>query len=255
MREQEALALMEEKTGIKKDLLLFIAELHLENVILNPMLPETVRKIGRVLDLRPGGNVLDLGCGKGGLSLPLVNVYKVNVVGLDLMPGFIRQAWSRAEYSGFYELCRFAVDDAAEFVTRTQKKWDAVLAVGVMGIIWPDLATGLRDIKPIMAPGGRLVIGVPYQLPEGERKPDMPYELKDEISKQMAAAGEVLEVFDDGREGWDAYLEPQKKMRDELLKKHGDQPAAAGFINHWVAGIEWERENLGFAIWVIRVNE
>ena len=254
MNEKEALEILETRTGFNRELLPFFMELSMDLTTLNPLRPETVRRLGRVLDLRPGMKVLDLACGKGGISLPLVNTYKVSLVGVDLMPDFIRDAWSRAEFTGLYDLCDFRLDDAARFAEQTSNQWDAVLIVGALPYIWEGVENGLKKAGGLAVSGGKLVIGLPYGLPGAEADPEGPWPSLEESTAQMAAGGRVVEVLDDGTGGWEHYVDPQLEVVSSLRAKNPDNETLTAFLDEWVKRMEWERNNLGFALWVIQVD-
>jgi len=255
LNEKEAYQFLADRLGLEPEVIPYLVEMCLEMTVLNPILPETVRRLGRILDLRPGQRVLDLACGKAGVSLPLVRTYKVNLTGVDLMPDFIREAWSRAEYSGIYENCRFRLDDAARFAAETKEQWDAVLVVGAMTIIWDSLAAGLAGVKPLVRPGGCLVIGQPYLLDQDMVDPEgQDSGTKEEITTALSQAGEVLEILDDGRPGWEALWKLQQKDLARLKKQDSDNQSLMTFMDQWTDRWRWEMENLGFALWVIRVK-
>jgi ubiquinone/menaquinone biosynthesis C-methylase UbiE len=237
------------------ELVPLLAEVFLDLTVVNPVLPDTPNKLGRSLDLRPGNKVLDLGCGKAGMSLPLVHTYKVELTGVDLMAEFIREAWARAEYSGLYPNCRFILGDAARFVQEApEKNWDAVIIVGALPFIWDDMGGGLKSAARLIRSGGRLVVGEGYRLPQAEHDPETPFTSKEDTSELLAEVGEVVDVIDDGRAGWDHYVEGQAKSIQRLRETSPDNEALRAFLDQWEKRNEWERNNLGFALWVLKVD-
>ncbi|MBW1710423.1 MAG: class I SAM-dependent methyltransferase, partial [Deltaproteobacteria bacterium] len=155
MNEQEVNKYLADRLGVKPELVPYFVELQRDKVIINPLLPDSIRQLGRSMDLSSGQRVLDLACGKAGVSLPLVLIYKVELLGIDILPEFIRQAWSRAEASGLYHLCDFINDDAAQFVEKTKSTWDAVLMLGA-SFIWENLEGALKVLPKLVSPGGHL---------------------------------------------------------------------------------------------------
>lgn len=254
MNPKEAYEILAGRLNLTPAMIPFLAEIGLDQTIINPILPETVGELGRILDLRPDRSILDLACGKGGVSLPMVNTYKVNLVGVDLMPDFIREAWSRAEYTGLYSLCNFKMADAAEFAAGTKDQWDAVLIVGALTIIWQDMDQGLAAAKPLVRAGGHLVIGHPYRLPGGAGDPEEPLPAKDEATSRLAQTGRVVEILDDGVPGWEAYAGPQLEGILRIKNNHPDNPELSAFLDAWARRTEWEMNNLGFAIWVVKID-
>jgi SAM-dependent methyltransferase len=231
----------------------YVNEVMLDLAILNPLLPDTVRQFGKVMDLRPGQTVLELACGKAGVSLPMAYVYKVRLTGVDLMPDYIGEAWSRAEYSGLAELCNFRTEDAVTFVDQARGQWDAVLVLGALSLIWPGIENGLEKVKPLVKPGGYLIIGEPYRRPDREIHPDVPH-TEEEITEIMNKFGTVINIFDDGEPGWQAYLDPQKKIVERLKEDHSDNQELTEFLDWWIQRIGWEKNNIGFAAWLIKVE-
>ncbi|MDY6852827.1 MAG: class I SAM-dependent methyltransferase [Thermodesulfobacteriota bacterium] len=254
MNPKEAYKILAGRLDISPELVPFLAEVGLDQTIINPILPETVRELGRILDLRPGRSILDLACGKGGVSLPLVDTYKVNLTGVDLMPDFIREAWSRAEYTGLYNLCNFKMADAAGFAAGTKDQWDAVLILGALIIIWQDMDQGLDAVTPLVRPGGHLVIGHPYRLPGGAVDPEEPFPAKDETTSRLARTGRVVEILDDGVPGWESYADFQLEGMLRIKHKHPNNPELTAFLDAWARQLEWEMKNLGFAVWVVKID-
>ncbi|MEU7720072.1 class I SAM-dependent methyltransferase [Streptomyces tibetensis] len=108
---------------------------------------------GRLRDWLPGrtGDVLDLGCGTGSLSL-LASEQGHRVTGVDLSPAMVTLA--REKLAGRDAV--FLVGDAAAPPVGEQR-FDAVL---VRHVLWalPDPARALGHWRGLLRPGGRLVL-------------------------------------------------------------------------------------------------
>jgi SAM-dependent methyltransferase len=116
--------------------------------------PEVRRAWARRLrDWLPGraGDVLDLGCGTGSLSL-LASERGHRVTGVDLSPAMVTLA--REKLAGRDAV--FLVGDAAAPPVGEQR-FDAVL---VRHVLWalPDPARALRHWRGLLRPGGLLVL-------------------------------------------------------------------------------------------------
>ncbi len=253
MNEKEINDYLAGRLGIKPELVPYFIDLQRDRVILNPLLPDSVRRLGRAMGLKQGQRVLDLACGKAGVSLPLVFIYKVELLGVDIIPEFIRQAWSRAEASGLYLLCDFINDDAASFAEKTRKKWDAVLMLGA-SFIWNGLEGALKVLPGLVSAGGHLAVGEPYYKPGAQKRPDRPILDKEEITAIIQKTGRIVEIIDDGDEGWQSYVEPENKARKRIKKENPDQADLHQFLDDMAENLAWEVKNLGWAVWVLEIS-
>jgi ubiquinone/menaquinone biosynthesis C-methylase UbiE len=113
----------------------------------------------RLMDLRAGQRVLDLGCGAGWATRLLARavaqdpIGEANVVGLDISDEMIRLA---RETSREFSNVRFVVGSAAQIPERDDF-FNRVLSVESF-YYYPDQGLALDEIFRVMAPGGRLFI-------------------------------------------------------------------------------------------------
>ena len=101
-----------------------------------------------------GRRVLDVGCGDGSYAIALAG-QGARVIGADLSAEMVHSARSRAR----------SVRRSSMFVRADLKRlpfpdrsFDAVLAVTVL-CFTTEVATALREVHRVLAPGGRLVLG------------------------------------------------------------------------------------------------
>lgn len=109
------------------------------------------------LALRPGDQVLDIGCGTG-LNLPLL-VEAVGptgrVVALDYSCGMLEQARARVREHG-WENVELVQGDAAT-LEGVSGPFDGVMSTWALGIVG-DLPSALTRAVEVLKPGGRLAI-------------------------------------------------------------------------------------------------
>lgn len=132
------------------------------------------------LDLAPGTQVLDLGCGDGLLDLFLARL-GAQVTGVDRLAAVVAQARAEARDDGLQAEFEVADLRQAEFAPGT---FDVVLIMDVLGLMSKaDDADLLRRAARWLKPGGRLLM-------DGPRGGD---EASDGLTRTVLADG-VLEI-------------------------------------------------------------
>jgi ubiquinone/menaquinone biosynthesis C-methylase UbiE len=124
-------------------------------------------KTMRLMDVREGDRILDLGCGAGWAARLLARMVGGGgqVVGVDVSDEMIRQA---QEESKDYSNARFVIGSAAH-IPWEGNFFDRVLSVESF-YYYPDQERALAELFRVMAPGGRLFILInlyndnPYSL-------------------------------------------------------------------------------------------
>ncbi|MFB4279187.1 MULTISPECIES: class I SAM-dependent methyltransferase [unclassified Nonomuraea] len=104
----------------------------------------------RVLRVRPGEHVLEIGYGPGGLVRLLTRTGAGRVCGVDPSPEMRAQA---ARHAGGADLRLGSAADTGF----PDDSFDCVVAVNNVAL-WPDLEAGLRELRRVTRPGGRLVL-------------------------------------------------------------------------------------------------
>jgi len=122
-----------------------------------------------VLRLRPGGRLVDLGCGRGGPGLWLARALSASLIGIDFSPVAVKLATERAE--------RFVGPDRAEFRRATfddtglpDASVDGAVSMDALPF-GPDRMATLREVRRILVPGGRLAFTAPVRLDDGAEFP------------------------------------------------------------------------------------
>ena len=111
-----------------------------------------------LLEVNPNDRVLEVGFGPGVIIQHLSELAPAgHVAGIDPSPEMLEQARARnaiAIKDGRVDLRRGSVE-SLPFADNT---FDKALAINSMQV-WPEAATGLRAIRRVMRPGGRIALG------------------------------------------------------------------------------------------------
>lgn len=107
-----------------------------------------------------GLRVLDLACGKGAVSIHLAQVLGCRILGIDLMPDFIRTARQKARQYGVEELCRFQVEDIGRAVHR-ESGYDLTILGAAGDVLGGPLET-LKMLKETIRPWGYILLDDAY---------------------------------------------------------------------------------------------
>jgi SAM-dependent methyltransferase len=206
--------------------------------------------------------VLDLGCGKGAVSLTLARELGFRVYGVDLFEPFVQEARARAKEWGLTDQCRFEKGDLRE-VARTAEGYDVVVyaSVGALGPL--DACVGA--LRGCVHEGGHLVIDEGFLAPGGEAGkvlPDLPghedlaeYEesrrrltsFGDEILREHVLDRSEMRAMDE------RYIRSISARAEALAKA---RPADADLVRSYVerqrrAASAWERSSVS-AAWLLR---
>lgn len=108
------------------------------------------------LGIKPGMDVLDLGCGDGNTALPAAEL-GANVVGIDISSTLVAAGTARAAAANLKNL-HFEEGDASELTGVADQRFDLVLTMfGAM--FAPRPADVARQMVRVTKPGGRIVMG------------------------------------------------------------------------------------------------
>ncbi|MBN1569531.1 MAG: class I SAM-dependent methyltransferase [Acidobacteria bacterium] len=153
------LCILQSLDGEDPRLLPFIPEL-LEDLFEMGSDPKLIEKLlsehGR---LPSEADILDLGCGKGAVSLHLAAQKPWLILGVDAMPAFIQAATTRAERMGLSDRCRFELADIRTWTTA--RRFCAVI-LGAIGPVLGSTTETLLHVAPFLCRQGKVVIDEAY---------------------------------------------------------------------------------------------
>lgn len=109
--------------------------------------------------------VLDLGCGKGAVSIPLAKKYGFKVTGIDAVSEFIEIAKEKAMEWSVSEQCRFEVGDIREYIQKCPPT--DIIILGSIGPVFGNVQQTLRSLAPCLLPHGMIILDDGY-IPDGK---------------------------------------------------------------------------------------
>ncbi|GAA2679900.1 MULTISPECIES: class I SAM-dependent methyltransferase [Actinosynnema] len=169
------------------------------------------------LRMRPGGLLVDAGCGTGGIGLWLARALGARLLGLDLSPVAVAAATTRRTAFGLGEAAGFRVADLRS-TGLDDGCAQAVVCVDALGATG-DRAAALRELARLLAPGARLVV---TRATRHDSAPDW--------ARQAEQVGLVLEQVDE-RPGepamWQRLYRSWIAAEPRLRTALGDEAAEA----------------------------
>lgn len=105
-------------------------------------------------------NVLDLGCGKGAVSIKLAQNFGCKTVGFDAVAEFIDFAKLKAQEYNVAHLCSFFVDDIRKII-REQLNFDIII-LGAIGNVFGQLDDTLKLLSKSLKSTGLIILDDGY---------------------------------------------------------------------------------------------
>lgn len=228
-----------------------------KNRILNPWerhFPKIFTKLG----LKKGMKVMDIPCGQGGVSVSLAKQYKVNVVGYDILPDYVRYARECAKERGVAHLCEFKVTDIRE-VVKQKNICDVLLWIGPPHV-WGRAKSTISKLRNTVRDSGMIVIADAYLYPGVKRKGMYKdYDnLKNTTRGYISLGDEIIEIYDYKSSLWDFDY---NRTRREVVRgvKRAKTERNRNIVRRYLASLDnfqnKDTKDLGLAIWVLRVSK
>ena len=108
---------------------------------------------------------LDLGCGKGAVSIQMAKHFGWHVHGIDAMPEFIEGAQQRSQTFGTAKRVSFELGDIRSAVKHA-RDYDLVI-LGSIGPVLGSIIETLSAVKSCLVPGGYVLLDDVYQRMDG----------------------------------------------------------------------------------------
>ncbi len=155
--------------------------------------------------------VLDLGCGKGAVSVQIASNFGFDVVGVDAMPEFLKDAYKKSSEYQVSDLCTFIEQDILTYVI-DKHNFDMVILAS-LGDIFGSNKNTIMKLRTQVRPGGYIVIDDGY-LKKREFLSRKGYRHYRNYEKTI----EALTMFNDHLLTEISTTEVSIKINDEYLK-------------------------------------
>lgn len=179
------------------------------------------------LGLKPGEELLDVACGRGGNGLLVARDLQANVTGLDLSESAIEICKSRIDKFGMQGRAQFLAGDMRS-LPFADNQFDAGLCVDTLYMV-PDKRAALREVARVLKPGKNFIV-LTWEM-------NIPLAVKDyrplleECGFETVSYEEIPGWYERQRGIFEGFLKHQKAM----IKEMG--PKAAAF---WINGAKTE---------------
>ena len=127
---------------------------------------EMLSLVRRHITIGKDFSVLDLGCGKGAVSVTLARALGIRCKGIDLIPDFIREAAAKAIEHGVERLCNFEVGNIRKSIT-VENGYDLTI-FGAVGDVLGGHSETLDALKATVKPGGYMLLDDGYRADDDD---------------------------------------------------------------------------------------
>jgi len=188
-------------------------------------------------------HILDLGSGKGAVSVRLAAAFKCHCYGIDGIPEFVEASKEKAREHGVEALCRFEVGDIRKKIEELGK-FDIII-LGATGPVFDDYCTALTIFSKHLAADGIIIINEGYtddvNTFSNPKNPTYSSLLsRKELLKQFSQAGmELIDENTDKSADFEKEIENITKRCTELKTKHPEKSSLfEKYIQEQVGGYD-----------------
>jgi SAM-dependent methyltransferase len=228
--------------------------------IFNPISLQTLHEAGKLADLNPQKQLIELGCGKGYPTLFWASTFGVQVEGVDISKASVDYANARAKLLNLSDKAQFFCKDLRTFTP--DKKFDVVSSLGIESELYGGRANAFKLFKNMLKEGGVIIFAEPIW----RRKPVAPHILKSlrcsndsfltmPDLKKLIRDSKLKQIgcFVGSKEDWELYVRAPILGLQEIIvnkKEHASEAPAMleGFkTEHAAAGKHWDN-----VLWVLK---
>lgn len=191
----------------------------------------SIDKLGRLLGLKEGDRVLEVGCGTGANACYLANMYGCNITGIDISEQMITQARLRAEALGLVDRVTFQLGDAYD-LGFPDGSFDRVITIFVSQFLDPSKA--FMEFSRVLVNGGRL--GINEMFKESEIPPEIKIRVDEgeQLFKEMTELPFSMRSDTEWRQGFtDAGFINVEMVKFTNVARSGDALKMVNEIGGW----------------------
>jgi cyclopropane fatty-acyl-phospholipid synthase-like methyltransferase len=184
--------------------------------------------------------VLDLGCGKGAVSIKLAATLQCNCYGVDGIPEFIEASKNKAQECNVASLCRFEVGDIRKKIEELDK-FDVII-LGAIGQVFGNYCTTLTTLLKHLTAEGVIIIEDSY-IEDSDTFQHPAILHRWEILEQTEQAG--MELVDEFIGEFSEFIDSakeleniEKRCKELMLKYPGKRSLFENYIQN--QAIEYE---------------
>jgi len=240
--------------GIEEEMIRLLPQLEDKLGLLNPW----VRQLPGIfcgLNLKRNQIVLDIPCGKGGVSIPLAKKYGVKVIGYDIVKGYVEYAASQSKKNGVGNQCTFKVENIRK-TTKQKNICDLLLWIAPPHL-WKTSKLTIKALRNCVKNSGQILIADAYLYKPTKKYED--YETLDSTNKGYTAFGDEIIRFIDYKDTlWKEDYNRARKSAEEALKRikdAHDKKIVSRYLKSLDVDEASDAKHMGLGIWIIQVNK
>ncbi|MAG50742.1 hypothetical protein CL621_03855 [archaeon] len=238
--------------GIEVEMLKILPKLSEKMDSFNPWVKQ-IPSIFQELDLKENQTILDIPCGKGGVSVSLAKKYNVKVIGYDIIKEYVESANKLAKKNDVNNLCTFKAGDIRD-ITKKKNICNLLLWIAPPHI-WKTSKNTIKSLRNCIKSNGLILIADAYLYKKNKKYED--YETLESTNKGYTFYGDKIIKFIDYKDKlWKKdYDRTKKSVQETLNKTKKDKKLIEKYLESLDKDEKSDTKYLGLAIWIIQINK
>ena len=228
----------------------------------NPFSAAKVESIIELLDLPPGGHILDIGTGKAELPIRLIERFQVEALGIDLSSPFLQEAHEQIALRIPQSTFTILEEDARTYQGE-REAFDLASCLGACDIFGGFEKT-LQHLAALVRPGGYILLGDGYWKQEplaayleafqGSRSEMSTH--AENVAAGVTAGLTPLYATVCNDDEWDRYEWLHLRNIELYAREKPDDPDVPALLERIRAWrdiyLKWGRETMGFGLYLFQ---